>query len=187
MPIIRKDGDYKLKKERLEIDTDTPNVLALDSELDDLILDVAQFESFETGTEAIFYQVSAPTGWTTSLSDFEGSTIRIINDGTGSPSGGGSGGTHDIDSPPNTNHDHGNAENESLTSSQGPYHSHAIRGDDDYQGNLATPPVRGTVFNTSNMYTDYIGGGSHNHSFAADSSVTPFAPKYIEVIVAIKD
>lgn len=55
-----------------------------------------------SGTKMVFVESSAPTGWTQDTSNYNGYSMRVV---TGS--GTGTGGTHDLSSPPSSAHTHG--------------------------------------------------------------------------------
>ena len=78
---------------------------------------VATAGGFEATTVMLFYQASAPTGWT---QDTTGSLAkRTLNIVTGS--GGGTGGTHDLDGAPSPAHTHTGPSHSSSNKWTGPY------------------------------------------------------------------
>ncbi len=70
---------------------------------------------FSSGVVMVFYQASAPTGWTKSTTN-NNKALRVV-----SGSGGGSGGTHGLSSPPSTAHTHSGPNHRHST----PNHSHS--------------------------------------------------------------
>lgn len=153
-------------------------------------------QPFEAGTKCVFYQASAPTGWTqdTSVND---RVLRIV-----SGSGGGTGGSwtisglgqgnlsvdgHQLSISEIPSHNHG-----------GGNHSHAQRGDPTTTG--ATNSVKentdgsGTINNLNNtagsgtIISTEGGDGSHSHGLSGspDQDGT-WRPSHIDVIVASKD
>ena len=87
-----------------------------------------------SGTVMVFYQSAAPTGWTKSTSN-NNKALRVV-----SGSGGGTGGTHGLSSPPSTAHTH-----------TGPSHTHS------------TP----SHTHSTPSHTHSIGAHSHGNSLSA--------------------
>jgi hypothetical protein len=156
-----------------------------------------------SGTKMMFYQASAPTGWTKSTSHND-KALRVV-----SGSGGGSGGTHPLTSPPSTSHNHTtsahnhghnlSASAHTLSTSQMPSHTHDVQpklGD-----NNGGPYPRTTGQNAgSYTYNTSATGGSGSHSHGLGGSVSSgggvatgssgpsqFVPQFIDVIVCSKD
>lgn len=75
-------------------------------------------EPFIAGTVMIFYQAAAPTGWTKSVTNND-KALRVV-----SGTGGGTGGTHDLSSPPSTAHSH----TQPTHAHTQPTHSHTTSG-----------------------------------------------------------
>lgn len=172
-------------------------------------------EPFPSGTKVMFYQASAPTGWTQDTTHND-KALRVV-----SGSGGGSGGTHGLSSPPSTAHTHTggahthstpahshshtlSASSHTLSTSQMPSHNHSIPSGvgGSYGGKVQQGTDNSPGFNTGNTG----GGSSHSHSLSgsitsggsgtsgsggatATSSASPtaFAPQYIDVIVCSKN
>jgi len=158
-------------------------------------------QPFPTGTVMVFYQASAPTGWTKSTSH-NNKALRVV-----SGSGGGSGGTHGLSSPPSTAHthtggshthssaahthgqashthsigahSHGNnlsAAAHTLSTSQMPSHSHNQReynsgNQDHYPYTGFSRNARGYSQRTSGVYT-LNAGSSGSHSHGMSGSVS---------------
>lgn len=120
----------------------------------------------------IFYQPSAPTGWTksTSKNDY---MLRVV-----SGSGGGSGGSISPISHTHTTGSH------SLTENEMPSHRHNIielggQGQDGTSG--WNRPLIGAPL--GNKWGGYTGGGaSHSHGSTGSVSI-----KYIDTIICQKD
>ena len=139
-------------------------------------------EPFPSGTKVVFAQASAPTGWTQDTTHND-KALRVV-----SGSGGSSGGTHALTSPPSTSHTHtGPSHTHStpshshshslsagaytLSTSQMPSHSHTFPrgGNQCYGGSTiiqwaqATGPSNYSVSST---------GGSSSHSHSLSGSIT---------------
>jgi len=149
------------------------------------ILTTASSVGFPSGTVMVFHQASAPTGWTQDTTNND-KALRVV-----SGSGGGTGGTHGLTSPPSTSHTHTgpshthstpshshshtlSAGAHTLSTAQMPSHNHSwcIKGGSYYQSGQPTLPnasvnscgYHGPVssFNTSSTGS----GSSHSHSLA---------------------
>jgi len=175
------------------------------------ILTTASSVGFPSGTVMVFYQASAPTSWT-QVTTQNNKALRVV-----SGTGGGTGGTHALTSPPSTSHTHTgpshthstpshshshslSAGAHTLSTSQMPSHSHSSGG--STYANFA-----GGYGDGSGQSTGAAGGGSsHSHSLSgsissggsgtsgsggtgstSSSGPTAFAPQYIDVIVCSKD
>ena len=143
------------------------------------ILTTASSVGFPSGTVMVFHQASAPTGWTKSTAQ-NNKALRVV-----SGTGGGSGGTHGLSSPPSTAHTHtGGAHTHStpahthshtlsagshtLSTSQMPSHNHPYMGKRGSYTNTTAYPATGNPNGVSNQfYTSSTGGGgSHSHSLS---------------------
>jgi hypothetical protein len=129
--------------------------------------------SFDSGTKMVFYQASAPTGWTQDTASALSNTVMAVVTGTG----GGTVGGHTLSTPEIASHVH----NVRLTPGN-PFSGQIRQGGGQDFGNKNTDSAGG--------------GGSHSHPFSgslssatADVSVTVPAAnvKYANVIVATKD
>jgi len=141
----------------------------------------------ESGTKMMFYQASAPTDWTQdTTASLDGSALRVET-GTG----GGSGGTHDLASPPSTSHTHTGASHthstpshshshslsagaHTLSTSELPSHTHGrwTGGNSCYGGSdtsIGGNSTNGGSYTTSGLQA--IGGGS-SHSHSLSGSIT---------------
>jgi hypothetical protein len=77
-------------------------------------------QPFPSGTKMMFYQASAPTAWTQdTTASLDGCALRVETS-----TGGGSGGTHDLASPPSTSHTHTGVSHTHSTPSHS--HSHSL-------------------------------------------------------------
>jgi len=141
------------------------------------ILTTASSVGFPSGTKVVFAQASAPTGWTQDTTNND-KALRVV-----SGSGGGTGGTHALTSPPSTSHTHTgpshthstpshshshtlSAGAHTLSTSQMPSHVHtqtAYVGVQSYSVFAAGHTGASTV----SVSTGSAGGGSsHSHSLA---------------------
>ena len=142
------------------------------------------FSAFPTGTQMLFVQAAAPTGWTkqTTVND---AAIRVVSGTTG----GGTGGTTAFSTAFVSNKSislSGNVGATTLSVNQMPSHTHSYsqitswrgwNGRDD--GNDSKPPVSGA--------TGAAGGSqSHTHSLSGTATVS-LAVKYVDVILCKKD
>lgn len=128
------------------------------------------YPSFPSGTKMVFFQASAPTGWTQDTTH-NNKALRVV-----SGSGGGSGGTHDLSSPPSANHQH------ELPIALGVAGStNTIFWEDT--PSFGTSGSSGTVWRETG--SDTTSGLAL--ALSEDTGPTAFAPKYIDVIVATKD
>ena len=173
-------------------------------------LDSNSVPTVPSGTAMVFYQTAAPTGWT-KVTTHNNKALRVV-----SGSGGGSGGTHNLSSPPSTAHthsigahNHGNtfsSASHTLSVSQMPNHSHSWTYRSDNSGGSGAnaydfKKVLDGDWNrqTAQHGTTSAGGNAaHSHTFsgsvtgqsAYDSgsgAPTAFAPKYTDVIICSKD
>ena len=141
-------------------------------------------DEIESGTKMVFYQASAPTGWTKDTTHGD-KALRVV-----SGSGGGSGGTHNLSSPPSTSHGHSDTfsvANHTLTLSQIPSHTH---GGGFWVSGSSWGFTSGSSVKSQSSTNSAGGGGGHNHGLTGSVSSngpTAFAPKYIDVIVCEKD
>ena len=82
------------------------------------ILTTASSVGFPSGTVMVFYQASAPTSWT-QVTTQNNKALRVV-----SGTGGGTGGTHALTSPPSTAHSHTGPSHTHSTPSHS--HSHSL-------------------------------------------------------------
>lgn len=126
-------------------------------------------QSIPSGTKMLFYQASAPTGWTQDTSQND-KVIRVV-----SGEGGGSGGSWTISGVTVDAH--------TLITAEIPSHTHG------YRYFTSSPyTTSGGTYIASNYSTQQTGatggGGGHNHGLSADGN---WRPAYIDVIIATKD
>jgi len=164
-------------------------------------------DPFESGTKMVFYQASAPTGWTQDTASALSNTVMSVVTGTGGGTGGSTSyfssflATTDksgTDTAPVSGTVSGTVGGHTLSTPEIASHTHTINNQQP------APPVQTLALLTSTSpyqpRTGAInpagGGGSHSHPFSgslssatADVSVTvPAADvKYANVIVAAKD
>ena len=139
----------------------------------------------ESGTVSLYYQASAPTGWTqiTTLNDY---ALRIT-----SSSGGTTGGTTAFSTvfTDQTITVTGTIGSTTLSTTQIPSHTHGIKTDDTpgsigiHAGN---DPGLGRYDSGGSLSAG--GGGSHNHSFSgATSSPVTLNVRYVNIILCSKN
>jgi len=127
---------------------------------------------FASGTDMIFFQTSAPTGWTKSTANND-KALRVV-----SGNGGGSGGSQGFSSFAHNL----SAGAHTLATNEIPSHSHSLNAND--AGGNSRPAAWDQTGQNTNQNTANTGGGaSHSHSLSG--SIT--TPHYIDVIVAAKD
>ena len=153
------------------------------------------YKDTPSGTVAIFYQSSAPTGWTKSTSH-DNKALRVV-----SGNGGGSGGSNNFTTAFNSSRgtSGGSVNNHTLSTSQMPSHQHHGRApnhDSNSSGSQGYPYNNNhNAFRTSDrarerqMHIDAIestgGGGSHNHGFSNPS--INLNVQYINVIICSRN
>ena len=155
-------------------------------------------ETFASGTTLLFYQASAPTGWTKSTSH-DNKALRVV-----SGNGGGSGGSTAFTSVFSTRTPTGSVSvtNNSFTlsNSEIPSHTHEFGADDQIAGQGGYTSIGGfpydAISNTGGSgqrlrtRTDTnFGGGSHTHNNTANfsGSSMDFAVQYIDIILCSKN
>ena len=158
-------------------------------------------EPFPSGTKQVFYQASAPTGWTQDTTAALGNAVMAVVTGTGGGTGGstsffsslltGTNSTAVQDSAPVTGSLSGTVGDTTLSTPQIPSHSHPngarpVGAPRNAPGN---PSGGGSTGGTG-------GGGSHSHPFSGslssasadvDATVSAIDVKYANVIIAAKD
>ena len=163
-------------------------------------------ESFTSGTKMVFYQASAPTGWTQDTASALSNTVMSVVTGTGGGTGGSTSyfssflATTDksgTDTAPVTGSVSGTVGDTSLSTPQIASHSHSFSIIQPHPNSGSPNVARGAGNQPGSAGTSSTGGGgSHAHPFSgslasatADVSVTVPAAnvKYANVIVAAKD
>lgn len=139
--------------------------------------------AFTTGTSMLFYNATAPLGWTHDTTATLDHALRVVPGGS---IGGASGGTLNFATAFASKSVTGTVSNTTLTTSQIPAHAHTYERVDK-----TGTPAGGTfftgsigswgVYNTGNNG----GGGSHNHTFTG--TAIDLRVKYLCVIRATKD
>ena len=141
---------------------------------------------FASGVKLVFYQASAPTGWT-KITTHNDKARRVV-----SGTGGGSGGSTAFSSAFTHSHaDSFSVSNHSLLLTQIPSHTHTMTTAD-----LGQFRSSGDVYNrplgVSNKSTGATGGSGgttlgHNHGLGGAVTSTTIAPHYVDVIICSKD
>jgi hypothetical protein len=148
-----------------------------------------KIDAFPAGTDTVFYQAAAPTGWIKSTANND-AALRVVS----GSSGGSAGGTHGLSSPPSTAHVHSTLSH-ALTTAELPAHTHPfVKAFDIYdaQGSIQadgaiTKVVGATVPIVRYTHTGSEGSGSaHSHGNTVTASPTQFSPKYVDVIICSK-
>ena len=142
---------------------------------------VPKAEVFPAGTQMLFVQAAAPTGWTkqTTVND---ATIRIVSGTTGGNTGGSVAfSTAFVSGKAITLS--GNVGATTLSTTQMPSHSHGFSAMISAKGRYAES---GNVFNGGNSNTSSVGGnGSHTHSLSGTATVD-LSVKYVDTILCKK-
>ena len=142
---------------------------------------VPKAEAFPAGTQMLFVQAAAPTGWTkqTTVND---ATIRIVSGTTGGNTGGSVAfSTAFVAGKAITLS--GNVGATTLSAAQIPSHSHGFSAMISAKGRYAES---GNVFNNGNSNTSSVGGnGSHTHSLSGTATVD-LSVKYVDTILCKK-
>jgi len=142
-------------------------------------------------TSMVFFQASATTGWTQSTTH-NNKALRVV-----SGTGGGSGGTHGLSTPPSVSHTHtmgthNHKWNDYLGTSTGSQSFNVSGIGSGYFGNSTTGDTFDGLLIGSNLdgrrinvdfYTDNVDPGDTTGS----GTLTAFSPLYIDVIVCDKD
>ena len=143
--------------------------------------------TLESGTVSLYYQASAPTGWT-QITSFNDYALRLV-----SGSGGTTGGTTAFSTvfTNQTFNLSGTVGATTLSTSQIPSHSHNVlywtgELNNNLPGQVYGAPVPDQYFNRS---TDGVGGGgSHTHSFSGGGSQTiTLNVRYVNIILCSKN
>jgi len=160
-------------------------------------------DPFPSGTKLVFYQASAPTGWTQDTASALSNTALTVVTGTGGGTGGsdsfystfGASRTLNTGAIPVSGSVSGTVGGTTLSTPQIPSHTHTF----PYAfGPQVSMPIGPGTGNPSTFTTDATGGnGSHSHPFSGSlsggaTSDTPLTipamdVKYANVIIATKD
>ena len=138
--------------------------------------------TFAAGTKLVFYQASAPTGWT-KVTSHNDKALRVV-----SGSGGGSGGSTSFSSAFTHSHsDSFSVNNHTLTISQIPSHTHysgwKTGSGDGSAGQYATLHEGSASVQTGSAGS----GAAHNHGLSGSVSSATISPQYVDVIICSKD
>ena len=171
-------------------------------------------DPFASGTKMVFYQASAPTGWTQDTASALANTALSVVTGTGGGTGGSdsfystfaSSRTTESKSLPVSGSLSGTVGGTTLSTPTIASHSHNVNAANQNPNQSVTPapvntlsPVgRGAQTGSNDVNTDNAGGGgSHSHPFSgslssASTASSSFAipamnVKYANVIIAAKD
>lgn len=146
-------------------------------------------QPFPAGTKMVFFQASAPTGWT-QVTSHNDKALRVV-----SGSGGGDGGTTNFSSAHTHTHtDNFAVSSHTLSASEMPKHRHSA-GSNSSASYPAGANVKmlldpSSSYNNQTVYTDYdktSDAVGHNHGLTGAVDSTTISPKYIDVIVCSKD
>ena len=167
-------------------------------------------EPFPSGTKQIFYQASAPTGWTQDTAAALSNTVMSVVTGTGGGTGGSTSyfssflATTNKSAPaqPVSGSVSGTVGGQTLSTPQIASHKHTLYGGATFN---PSPSFPGKILR-SGFYSAFSpaldagsmqnagGGGSHSHPFSgslssasADVTIPAANVKYANVIVAAKD
>lgn len=161
-------------------------------------------DPFPSGTKMVFYQASAPTGWTQDTTAALANTAMSIVTGSGGGTGGATSfydvfnaSTQPVDLGSVTVSVTGAVGAHTLTTPEIPAHSHSFStafGIDQTQSNPTQWKVNYAAQRLPITISNTGGGGSHTHPFSVSSSSaggTASTPalnvKYANVIIASKD
>jgi len=151
----------------------------------DHVLNEVNSSSFPSGTTLVFYQASAPTGWT-KITTHNDKALRVV-----SGNGGGSGGSTAFSSAfSHTHTDSFSVSNHTLITAEIPSHVHGytgVQGTGYPDGALDSTGAGGSGSYPRITELDYEGGGQpHNHGLAGSINSATLAPYYVDVIICTK-
>lgn len=148
-----------------------------------------EVQPFPSGTQLLFYQANAPTGWT-KVTGIGNRAVKIVEDDTGGTTGGTLDFSSVFTSVTSSNTTQGGfISSVSISTSQMPRHRHSMTMRNNESIN-ATYVTYGDHEPYLTGYTEYTGGGDgHNHTFTGSSHnhKVNLTVKYINVIVCKKD
>ena len=146
-------------------------------------------ESFPSGTNMLFVQTSAPTGWVKSTAH-DNKALRVVS---GTAGAGGSAtftnafGTPSVSGSVSLS---GSVGATTLTIAQIPSHAHNIQDTDDGFGQDGVFITDGNGVYRSGIAQATGGGASHTHSFSGSSTLsgasTAINVQYVDVIICTK-
>ena len=147
--------------------------------------------SLNPGIKTLFFEATAPTGWT-KLTSHDNKALRVVS-GTGGGSGGSVGFTTAFTSrTPSGSVAVSNAA-VTLTTTEIPAHSHPVTvsgaDDNNHTGNGPTAANSDAPQNATNNTSNTGGGGSHTHNNTASFTGTAmdFAVQYVDMILCSVD
>lgn len=153
----------------------------------------SKYDIFAQGTNTIFFQSAAPTGWSKNTSH-NNKALRVVG-GASNPNGGGSGGSNSFTSAfPSSKPISGNfpisgtVGSHTLTSNELPSHTHANGG------SVTLSPGGGDVRSgggwsrsTPNTGNNTTNASAHNHPFSSGSASfsanVNLAVQYVDVLI----
>jgi len=158
----------------------------------DHVINAVDFGSFPQGTKLVFYQASAPTGWT-KVTTHNDKALRVV-----SGNGGGSGGSAAFSSAfSHTHTDSFSVDGHGLTEPQMPIHSHVMQTRASYTTNNNIFPNEDRIYSSEVRYSTQIpstlstatagSGSTHNHGLSGSVSSQTISPSYVDVIICSKD
>jgi len=147
-------------------------------------------ESFPSGTNMLFVQTSAPTGWVKSTAH-DNKALRVVS---GTAGAGGSAtftnafGTPSVSGSVSLS---GSVGATTLTIAQMPSHAHNIQdAEEDLSGTDGVFQRGGNNYYQSGIAQATGGGGSHTHGFSGSSTLsgasTAINVQYVDVIICTK-
>lgn len=211
----RQDGDEHLRGIKNCIKKSFPNITgactATAAELNFLVGKTTVAQTFPADTGIVFYNASAPTGWTqeTALSGLDGCMIRMVTSWTAATAG-----TDDVSSPPSADHSHTDTlamASHAVTINEMGQHSHdsCTNNEKTSQNRPNTTEYMAARLSNGGSQRDYdmdqnsgfadVGesgnagaGTGHSHTITGaigntSPTITQFAPKYHNAILCIKD
>ena len=136
---------------------------------------VTNNQGFAQNTAMLFYQSSAPTGWTISTANND-KALRVV-----SSSGGSASGSVAFSTAFASKSVSGTVGSTTLAISQIPSHNHTIRGNTVASGGAAFSASNGAGTSTGSTG----GGATHTHTFSG--TAINLAVQYCDVMICVKD
>jgi hypothetical protein len=135
-----------------------------------------------SGTAMLFYQASAPTGWT-QVTTQNNKALRVV-----SGTGGGTGGSVAFTTAFASQAVSGTVGSTTLSTNEIPSHTHQYRSTANSASNFGfsrLSNLNNTYVSTNSLIESTGGGASHNHTFSG--TAIDLAVQYIDVIIATKN
>ena len=139
---------------------------------------LAETEEIPGGTDMLFVQTAAPTGWT-KVTTHNNKALRVVS-GTAS-----SGGTTAFTSVFTSRTPSGSVGDRTLTLSTMPVHDHVIGNGGNLITSVATDGNSTAVGTAAQTSEESGGGNAHDHGFTG--TAMDFAVQYVDVIIATKN